>query len=79
MKKWVLSIGFSIIFLTFAVTIVFLILDIANESYDWFDKVLIVPGYLALIFPIVLEELVLLETCTKLFVSILVYACREHP
>ena len=66
MKKWVLSIGFSIIFLTFAVIIVFLILDIANESYDWFDKVLIVPGYLALIFPIVLEELVLLRNLYKI-------------
>ena len=65
-KKFVLSIGFTIILITCITILVSFIHDIRIESADPLDKRLLVPVYFLLVFPIIPEELFLLISVYKL-------------
>ena len=64
-KILVLSIGFTIILITFIVFFSYMAHDMITES-DKHYKVIIVPFYVFFIFPIILEELSLLRSVYKL-------------
>ena len=65
-KKFVLSIGFTIILITCITIVVSFIHDIRIESADPLDKRLLVPVYFWLVFPVIPEELFLLISVYKL-------------
>lgn len=67
-RVFVLSIGFTVILVTFIVIVVFLLRDILTGSPDTLDKKLIIPSYLFFVFPIILEELSLLRSVYKLII-----------
>ena len=65
-KKFVLSIGFTIILITCITILVSFIHDIRIESADPLDKRLLVPVYFLLVFPIIPEEFLLLISVYQL-------------
>ncbi|MBQ9543758.1 MAG: hypothetical protein IJV00_01370 [Clostridia bacterium] len=65
-KRIVLSIGTGVIVLTLAAAAAGFISDLNSKLYDQIDRKLIVPVYIFMVLPVVLEEISLLRCVYKL-------------